>query len=139
MCRSLGGHCGRWPWQRRQTLRDEHGQVEHPEADRDREKPSVQLTGDPVEANQLLFHRRPHAFIPRFRLTYAGYAAMQHKKLVNLCKKTALIAFAVQANWVGSGVKTANGGGIATVARPRVRPPAVTQGLRLCPLRLSVV
>jgi hypothetical protein len=61
VCGSIDGCCGGWPWQRRQTLRNEHGQVEHAQADRYGEKPRVQLAGDPVEANQVLFHRRPLA------------------------------------------------------------------------------
>jgi hypothetical protein len=36
---------------------DQHREIEHGEADRDGEKPSVQFARDPVEADQMLLHR----------------------------------------------------------------------------------
>src|SRR5215472_1957032 len=52
-----GGHRG--PRQRRHALGDQNGEIEHTQPDRDSEKPGVQLTGDPVEPDQIAFHRRP--------------------------------------------------------------------------------
>jgi hypothetical protein len=41
----------------RHAFGDQNHQVEHPEADRDQEKPSVHFAGNPVEAEKVLFHR----------------------------------------------------------------------------------
>jgi hypothetical protein len=47
--------------QSRQVLSDQHRQIEHAKADRYDEKPHVQLTSYPVEADQVLLHQPPRA------------------------------------------------------------------------------
>jgi hypothetical protein len=107
----------RRPRQGRQALRDKHCQVEHTQADCYGEKPGVQLARDPVEANQLLFHRRPHP--PSF-----GYD--KHTPVMLRCNiktgkhllKCVLIMFAPQRQAGGSGLP----------ARKRIGIPAATAG-----------
>jgi hypothetical protein len=52
--------------QRRQRFGDQNGQIEHPQADRYREQPRVQLSGDPVEADQMVLHPRNLMLIRRY-------------------------------------------------------------------------
>jgi hypothetical protein len=53
---SVCAHCDRRPRQGGQAFGDQHGQIEHAQADRYREQPGVQLAGDPVEADQMMLH-----------------------------------------------------------------------------------
>lgn len=53
--RTVRADCSR-PRRRRQTFGDQNGHIEHAQADRYREQPSVQLAGDPVEADQMVLH-----------------------------------------------------------------------------------
>jgi hypothetical protein len=41
----------------RHALGDQNHQVEHAEANRDHEKPSIHFAGNPVEADKVLLHR----------------------------------------------------------------------------------
>ena len=43
----------------RHAFGDQNHQVEHAEANRDHQKPSIHLAGNPVEADKVLFHRDP--------------------------------------------------------------------------------
>jgi hypothetical protein len=47
--------------QRRQALCHQHGHIEHPQADRDREQPSVHLTGNAIKAHHSLSHQGPRS------------------------------------------------------------------------------
>lgn len=58
----IGWRVGGGGWNRRQyrqALCHQNSQVEHAQTDRYCEEPPVQLAGDPVKADQILFHPEP--------------------------------------------------------------------------------
>jgi hypothetical protein len=114
-----------------------HCQVEHAQADRYGEKPSVQLAGNPVEADQLLFHRQPHA--PSIGPSLGSH---KHTPVMLRCNiktgkrllKYALIVFAPQRWAGGSGLPTGTGIGF-----PAAAPHDLAQSLTRSANRSAVV
>jgi hypothetical protein len=50
------GRGGSRDWHGRHAFGDQNHEVDHAEANRDHEKPSIHFAGNPVEADKVLFH-----------------------------------------------------------------------------------
>jgi hypothetical protein len=98
--RTIGADRTRGWRQSRDALHGQDCQVEHAEANRYREKPSVQLAGDPVEAEHVLFHPRPRSSlaINKHTLPMLRCNIKTGKALLKFWQ----IRFALQSYWVAA-------------------------------------